>query len=112
MQESKVKIEPIIFILFFEIWVMSSPIIFCISKFSRITKNRVEDAVTINVKKSRHLLNFKDMKNPLCTNYSFINSLQNVQSNMQFLIQLKFKLFVFFSHHFYLRFVLKTCVGP
>ena len=37
---------------------------------------------------------FEDMKNPLCTNSSFINSLQNVQC--RFLILSKFKLYLYF----------------
>ena len=35
------------------------------------------------------MLNFEDMKNQLCTNSPFIDSLQNAQS--RFFIQLKFK---------------------
>ena len=54
-------------------YVLSSSIIFCVSKFSRITKNCVEDAITFSVN------NFEDMKKPLCTNSSLINSLQNVE---------------------------------
>ena len=34
-------------------YVLSSSIIFCISKFSRITKNWVEDAITFSVKKKK-----------------------------------------------------------
>ena len=74
---------------------MSSPfIIFCISKFSRITKNWVEDASTFSIPKKKDARKFEDMKNPLCTNSSFINSLQNVQC--RFLILSKFKLYLYF----------------
>ena len=73
-------------------YVLSSSIIVCISKFSRITKNWVEDAITFSVN------NFEDMKKPLCTNSSLINSLQNV--GCRFLIQLKCKPFLFFDTNF------------
>ena len=98
MWESKfrVKIEPMIFILLFEIWIyVKSFYYFLHIEVIKDRENRVEDAVTFRVKKKKHL-NFVDMENSLCTNSSFINSVQNVQS--RFLIQLKFKpcIFLFF----------------
>ena len=44
--------------VFLEFGFMSSLIIFCTTKLSRITKNWVEDAVTF-MSKNRHLLNFE-----------------------------------------------------
>ena len=73
----------------------SLSIIFCISKLSRIAKIELKMQLPSVPKKKKHL-NFVDMENSLCTNSSFINSVQNVQS--RFLIQLKFKpcIFLFF----------------
>ena len=108
--ESKfhVKSEPIICILFFEKFgfMSSSSMIFCLSKFSKITKNWVEDTITISVKK-KVALNLKMWKVHSVETLSFINSLQNTQS--RFLIYLECK-WSFFWHQFYVRFLLKMNV--
>lgn len=95
MWESKfrVKIEPMIFILLFEICFFCYYLLHI--EVIKDRRNIVEDAVTFRVKKKKHL-NFVDMENSLCTNSSFIKSVQNLQS--RFLIQLKFKpcIFLFF----------------
>ena len=85
----RVKFDPMIFILLFEIWLdVKSFYYFLHIEVIQDRENRVEDAVTFRVQK-RNTLNFVDMENSPCTNSSFINSVQNVQSG--FLIQLKFK---------------------
>ena len=90
----RVKFDPMIFILLFEIWVdVKSFYYFLHIEVIQDRENRVEDAVTFRVQK-RNTLNFVDMENSPCTNSSFINSVQNVQSG--FLIQLKFKPCLFF----------------
>ena len=90
----RVKFDPMIFILLFEIWLdVKSFYYFLHIEVIQDRENRVEDAVTFRVQK-RNTLNFVDMENSPCTNSSFINSVQNVQSG--FLIQLKFKPCLFF----------------
>ena len=64
-------------------------------------KNWVEDVIIFSVK-NIHVLNFEEMKNLLCTNSSFINSIQNVQI-----------LLIFFDTNFmcdFWAFLLKTDV--
>ena len=78
-----VKIEPIIIILLFEIRIYVKFYYFFICQFSRTVKNWAEDAIT-SVKKKDTAWIFEDMKTPVCTNSSFINSIQINKAHVWF----------------------------
>ena len=75
-----VKMEPIFFILIFEIWIYVKSFYYFFSIFFKGSRKiELKTQLTL-VSKKKYALNFADMENPLCTNSSFINSLQNKQA--------------------------------
>lgn len=83
--------------------------IFCKSKFSRVAKNWVDDAITFSVNKI-HTLNFEDMKKS--TLHKILVYKLSTKCTETILIYLKFRLFLFdtnFMLDFWV-FLLKTDV--
>lgn len=64
-----VKIEPVLFIVLFEIWFYVKPFYY----FLLVKVFKGHEKVS-----KKDMLNFEDMENPFCTNSFFIGFLQNV----------------------------------
>ena len=105
-----VKLEPLIIILLFEIRIYVKFYYFFISHGFQGSR-KIELKTQLQVSKKKTAWIFEDMKTPLCTNSSFINSIQINRAHVWFkILTMSFSFVTIFMCKFWV-FLLKTVVS-